>query len=78
MRSSREEAAADIARNVTRKIARNVSEPEPGPLTAYRSALHEAQDALEVAELVRAFQKLDPADRDHILTLSRRLVAWHN
>ncbi len=48
------------------------------PLAPYRDACHEARDALEVAELIRAFRKLDPADRAHILKLSRRLVEWHN
>jgi len=48
------------------------------PLAPYRDACHEARDALEVAELIRSFPKLDPADRAHILKLSRRLVEWHN
>jgi len=51
---------------------------ESVPLIPYRDACREARDALEVAELVRTFRKLDPADRAHILKLTRRLDHWHN
>lgn len=48
------------------------------PLAPYRLALRDAKDALDVAELIRTFQRLDPADRAHILTLSHRLADWHH
>ena len=48
------------------------------PLVPYRSACREARDALELAELVGAYRRLAPADRAHILKMSKRLAEWHN
>jgi len=51
---------------------------ESVPLAPYRMALRDAKEALDVAELIRAFERLDPADRAHVLRMTRRLADWHH
>ena len=48
------------------------------PTIPNRTSLRHAREALELAELVRIFRRLDPADRTHILKLSSQLAEWHH
>jgi len=55
-----------------------IASPVSLPLPPDRPALRKVREARELAELVRVFQRLDPADRAHILKLSSQLADWHH